>query len=87
LLNQYGLKKNIIYVTDEGSNLNAMTIALELIVKCEVLSLDESFQGICFVHAFFKTCQHATTNEKVCKNLNVFPSSVPCHIFKMYNLA
>jgi hypothetical protein len=72
---------------DEGSNLNAMTTALKSIMKCEVVSLDKTFQGICFVYVFSKTCQHATTNEKACKNLNVFPSSVICHIYKMYNLA
>jgi hypothetical protein len=34
-----------------------------------MLGLEESFQGICFGHAFSKTCQYATTNEKVCKDL------------------
>jgi hypothetical protein len=48
LFNQYGLRNKIIaYVKDEGSNLNTMIIAIKFIVKCEVLSLDESFQGSC----------------------------------------
>jgi hypothetical protein len=45
-----------------------MIIALKC-VKCEVLGLDESFQGTCSGHVFSMTCQYATTNEKVCKNL------------------
>jgi hypothetical protein len=47
-------KKIIAYVKDEGSNLTIMIIALKSIVKCEVLSLDESFQGMCLDHVFSK---------------------------------
>jgi hypothetical protein len=44
LLDKYGLKKTIIaYVKDEGSNLNAMIVALKVVVNCEFLSLEESF--------------------------------------------
>ncbi len=46
-----------------------MTITLKSIVSCDMLVLEESFQGICFGHAFFKACQYATTKEKVCKDL------------------
>jgi ABC-type multidrug transport system ATPase subunit len=53
-IDQCGSKKKIVaYVKNERSNLK---IAFKLIVKCEVLSLDESFQGTCFGHAFFKAC-------------------------------
>jgi hypothetical protein len=46
LLDQYGLRNKIIaYVKDEGPNLNTMTIALKYVIKCEVLGLNESFQG------------------------------------------
>ncbi len=71
LLDNYALKrKNIAYVKDEGFNLKIMTIALKSIVSCDMLGLEESFQGIFFGHAFFKACQNATTNqEKVCKDL------------------
>jgi hypothetical protein len=69
LFDQYGLENKIIaYVKDEGSNLNTMTIASKSVVKCEVLGLDESFQGVCFGHTFSKAYQYATTNEKVCRN-------------------
>jgi hypothetical protein len=70
LLDQYDLGENIIAcVKDEGANLNVITIALKFVVNCEVLGMEESFQGICFGHAFLKACQYGTTKEKVCKNL------------------
>jgi hypothetical protein len=70
LLDKYGLrKKNIAYVKDEGSNLNAMTNVLKSIVKCDSLGIEESFQGTCFGHAFSKACQYGTIEEKVYKNL------------------
>ncbi len=48
LLDKYGLKKKIdVYIKGEGSNFNAMTIALKSIVNCESLRLKESFQGAC----------------------------------------
>jgi hypothetical protein len=80
--------EKITYVKDEGSNLTILTITLKWIVKCEILSLDESFQGICFGHSFFKACQNATIDEKVCKN-HRFISMKYCVVkfAKMYHLA
>ncbi len=49
-------KKIIACIKDEGSMLNAMTTTLKLIVTCEILTLDESFQGICFGLFFSKAC-------------------------------
>jgi hypothetical protein len=44
LLDKYGLRKKIIvYVKDEGFNLNAMIGALKSIVNCEYLGLEYSF--------------------------------------------
>jgi len=60
----------------KGKNLNVVTSALKSIVKCEILGLDESFQGTCFGHAFFKAFQYVTIDEKVCQNL-WFISSLP----------
>jgi hypothetical protein len=55
LLDAYGLKnKIIIYVKDEGSNLNTLTNALKFVVKCETLGLKESFKATCFGHVFFR---------------------------------
>ncbi len=44
LLDKYGLRKKIIvYVKNEGSNFNAMTIALKIVVNYESFGLEESF--------------------------------------------
>ncbi len=44
LLEKYGLRKKIIVcVKNEGSNLNAMTIALKIVVNYEYFGLEESF--------------------------------------------
>ncbi len=31
-------------------------VALKSIISCDVLGLEENFQGICFGHAFSKAC-------------------------------
>jgi len=70
LLDSYALRRKIIaHVKDKESNLNTMTIALKSIVSCDMLGLEENFQGFCFGHAFSKACQYVTTKEKVCKDL------------------
>jgi hypothetical protein len=46
---------------DEGSNMNTMTTTLKSIVSCDMLGLEEKFQGTYFGHAFSKACQYATT--------------------------
>ncbi len=44
LLDEYGfLKKIVVYVKDEGANLNLSTMTLKFVVSCEILSLDDSF--------------------------------------------
>lgn len=54
-LDKYDLRKKIIaYVKNEGFNFNIMTIALKLIVSCDILSLEESFHITCFGHAFLE---------------------------------
>ncbi len=69
-MDSYALRRKIItYVKDEGLNLNTMTTTLKSIVNCDMLGLEESFQGICFGHASSKDCQYVTTKEKVCKDL------------------
>jgi hypothetical protein len=54
-----------------------MTSALKSVIKCEVFSLDESFQGVCFGHAFSKTCQYATTKENFARISSLFQSNMP----------
>ncbi len=44
LLDKYGLRgKNVVYVKDEGSNLNAMIVALKFVINCEYLRFKKSF--------------------------------------------
>jgi len=63
LLDQYDLRKKIVaYCKDEGANLNAMRTILKFVVNCEVVGMEESFQGTCFGHAFSKACQYGITN-------------------------
>jgi hypothetical protein len=70
LFDKYGLRKRIIvYVKNEGSIFNAMTIALKTIVNYESFGLEESFQGTCFGHVFSKACQYDIVEEKVCRDL------------------
>jgi len=38
-------------------------------MRCEVLGLDEVFQGTYFGHVFFKVYQYVTIGGKVCKDL------------------
>jgi hypothetical protein len=68
-LNSALKRKIIVYVKDEGSNLNTISTTLKLIISCDVLGLGESFQSTCFGYAFCKVCQYATINAKVCKDL------------------
>ncbi len=46
-----------------------MILTLKSIVSCDMLGLEESFQGTYFEHAFSKACQYVTTKEKNCKDL------------------
>jgi hypothetical protein len=70
LLDKYGLREKIIaYVKDEGSNLNAMTTTLKVVVNCKSFGLKNNFQGTCFGHVISKACQYGTVEEKVCKDL------------------
>ncbi len=70
LLDKYGLREKIIvYIKDEGSNLNAMIGALKSIVNYEYLGLEDNFQGICFGHMFSKACQYGIAKEKIYKSL------------------
>ncbi len=88
LFDQFGQRNKIIaHVKDEGSNLNTMTIALKFVVKCEVLGLDESYQGPCFGHVFSKACQYAITNKKVYMNLKFVSIKSLVKFAKMHNLA
>jgi hypothetical protein len=70
LLDTYELKRKIVTsIEDEGLNVKIMIASLKSIVSCDVLGLEEIFQGTCFGRAFFKTCQYATMDDFFYKNL------------------
>jgi hypothetical protein len=56
-------------VKGEGFSLNTMIVTLKLVVRWEVLGLEENFKGIYFGHALSKACQYATIDEKVYRTL------------------
>ncbi len=62
-------KKILAYVKGEGFSLNTMIVTLKLVVRWEVLGLEENFKGIYFGHALSKACQYATIDEKVYRTL------------------
>jgi hypothetical protein len=61
--------KVIMYVKDEGTNLNSFTIALTFVVSCEPLQLFQQFVGFCIGHVMSKACQYATNEVKVGVNM------------------
>jgi hypothetical protein len=84
LLDQYRLKKQIIaYVKDEGSNLITMTTTLKLVVKHEVLGLNESFQGAYFCYVFLRHVSMLQLIKRFVKTLDLFLSRLPSQICKI----
>jgi len=59
------LDKLIAYVQDEGGNLSTFTQALISIISYRPLGLIVLWQGLCFSHAFNKTCQYTYNDIKV----------------------
>jgi len=53
---------------NKGFNLNIKIIVLKSVVSCDILGLEESYQGTCFGHAFSKAYQYAMIDEFFCKN-------------------
>ncbi len=69
-MDKYGLReKNIVYVKNEGSNLNVMTSLLKSVLNCESFRLKGSFHGTYFRHVFSKACQYGIAKEKNYENL------------------
>jgi hypothetical protein len=46
-----------------------MITTFKFVIQCEVLGLEESYNGTCFGHAFSKTYQYVIVEKRVCKNL------------------
>jgi hypothetical protein len=51
-------------------------------MRCEVLSLDEVFQGPYFGHVFLRLVNMLQLVERFAKTLNLFQSSLPSQIYK-----
>jgi hypothetical protein len=66
LFEKYNLITKIICCAkDEGTNFSTMTNVLKQIVGYERLGILAPCEGVCFGHAFSKTCQYAISDEKV----------------------
>ncbi len=63
------INKIIRCVKDEGTDLSTMTNVLKQIVSYERLGILAPCEGVCFRHALSKTCQYATSDEKVSSSL------------------
>jgi hypothetical protein len=57
LLEKFGLIHQLLaFVKDEGNNLASMATTLHSIVDYELPNLPHVYEGICFGHVLFKTC-------------------------------
>jgi hypothetical protein len=52
------------------------------VVDCEVLGIEDSFQGIWFGHVFFKACHYQIVEFFWVKTWNIFLLSQPNSIYK-----
>lgn len=66
LLNQYGLKNNVITcVKDEGANLNVITLALKCVVNCKHV-WKKAFKALALT-MYFPRHTNRQHKKKVCK--------------------
>jgi hypothetical protein len=57
--------KIIVYVKDEGTNLNTLASTFISVVSCAPLQLATPFSGTYFGHVMSKTCQYAINDIKI----------------------
>jgi hypothetical protein len=55
--------------------------------SCDILGLEESFQGNCFGHAFLKLANMLQQRRKFVDIYNMCQSSCPKRFAKMHNVA
>ncbi len=55
----------IVYVKDEGTNLNSLVSTFTNIISCALLQLVTPFNGTCFGYVMSKACQYATNDTKI----------------------
>ncbi len=66
LLAEFNLtNKVIMYVKDERTNLNSVTITFIYVISCEPLQLFQPFAGFYFGHVVPKACQYAMNEINV----------------------
>jgi hypothetical protein len=70
LLEKFGLIHQIlVFVKDDDNNLSSMAPTLHSIIDCELLNLFHVYEGTCFGHVLFKTCQYSMNDDKVSMGL------------------
>jgi len=70
LLSKFRLVHNVIaYLKNESINLTTMVFALHSNIDCQPLKFLKVYEGTCFRHVMFKTCQYATNDDKMFKGL------------------
>jgi hypothetical protein len=87
LLDRFALiEKIVVYVKDEGSNLQTCASAMNSIISCNSMGLLEPIDGLCFGHALSKVCQYATTNKNMFTNLSYtsIKRCSKCHLEMYY---
>ncbi len=71
MVEKFGLIHQVFaFVKYEGNNLISMATTLHSIVGYELLNLQWVYEGTCFGHVLFKTCQYATNDDKVSMGLS-----------------
>jgi len=68
-LDGHSVNRPLAYVKDERTNLNTLTTALQLVVKCKPLELDKPHPGNCFKHVMSKACQYGTKDIVLCARM------------------
>jgi hypothetical protein len=60
------IDKVLVYIKDEGSNLNTLENALLIVISWKLLKFKKPFSSTCFAQMRSKLCQYVITIEKVC---------------------
>ncbi len=63
------IDKVLVYIKDEGSDLNTLENALSIVISCKLLEFKNPFSSTCFGQMRSKLCQYVITIEKVCVSM------------------
>jgi hypothetical protein len=75
----------LVYVKDEGNNLNTFENVFSTTIRCKLLELKKFFANICSNHVMNKMCQYAIT-KVVCASMKNFYQKSPSSLAKNHNL-